>query len=474
MTSTHAAADPSAPATSKASSAPGLLYRTLRTTIRASLRFFYGTIEATGLEHLDPRAPTILACNHPNSIVDPLLLGMFVPRQIAFCARDGLFRIPVFGKVLRSVGAIPIARRSEHASGPDNTAAFAAAREVLDGGGVMAIFPEGKTHGHLRVEPIKTGAARIALSTSLAATPEGLRVVPVGVTYLVRHAFRSDVHVAFGPPITVSRASLVASPPDHPDNVRALTDKIGEALRGLAVHIDKTEDERLIAQVTSIVVGLRADDGLDEGGQSPAERTALVRRVVDAYAWLSRVDPDRTEALRERIEAFIESREALGFGGERPALQHRGEKRRLRGAPRAAFMVLGAPLAAFGLATSAIPYALLRVAMALVKISTDRIALFKLGAGAVLFGAAYAAQVALVASAFGPLAAGGFGAALVPAGLFARRYLIEARVHRLHMRSISAFSRADAIDALRSERRALAEELGELRKRYLAEVGATS
>jgi 1-acyl-sn-glycerol-3-phosphate acyltransferase len=453
--------------------APSLLYRALRGMVRASLKVFYGTIEATGLENLDEGVPTILACNHPNSIVDPLLLGMFEERQIAFCARDGLFKIPVFGWVLKSVGAIPIKRRSEHASA-DNDDAFAAARATLERGGVMAIFPEGKTHGHLRIEPLKTGTARIALGTSLAASSAGVRIVPVGVTYLVRHAFRSDVHVAFGTPIDVRGEELPATPIGHPDNVRALTGRIGDALRELSVHIDKTEDERLIAQVTSIVVGIRADEGLDTGGQSPAERTALVRRVVDAYRWLSAEDPERTQRLRDRIEHYIEEREALGLGGERPALQHRGEKPRLKGPLRIAFLLAGAPLAAFGLATSLLPYVAIRLAIGLLPLSTDRIALFKLLGGAALFGGAYAAEIALVAKVFGAIPAAMFGASLMPAAMFARRYVIETRLHRVHLRSLKAWRRSGRLDALRAERRALAEELAVLRQQYLERTAATS
>src|SRR5436190_23729977 len=111
-------------------STPGPFYRGLRGLVRAALGVFYRTIEVTGAEVIDRTAhaaPTILACNHPNSIIDPLLLGLFEERQVSFCARDGLFRIPGFGWLLRSAGAIPLQRRSDHAGGAvDNASAFAA------------------------------------------------------------------------------------------------------------------------------------------------------------------------------------------------------------------------------------------------------------------------------------------------------------------------------------------------------------
>src|SRR5690242_18190750 len=118
----------------------GLFYRAVRGFVRAALSVFYRDIEVTGLEHLDRSAPTILACNHPNSIIDPLLLGVFEERQVSFCARDGLFRVPGFGALLRAVGAIPLRRRSDHGGGAvDNAGAFSACREVLLAGGVLAI-----------------------------------------------------------------------------------------------------------------------------------------------------------------------------------------------------------------------------------------------------------------------------------------------------------------------------------------------
>jgi len=473
MSSTSKAMDDEAGETRGASALrSSLLYRGLRATVRAAVKLFYGTVEVTGLEHLDSGVPTILACNHPNSIVDPLLLGTFEPRQVAFCARDGLFRIPLFGRVLRSVGAIPIRRRSDHGGATaDNADAFAACHDVLLAGGVMAIFPEGKTHGRLRIEPLKTGTARIALGAAAARPGLGIRIVPVGITYLVRHAFRSDVHVAFGPPIHVDQ--LVDSA-DSGGAASVLTARIGDALRDLAVHIENAEDERLIAQVTSIVVGIRDAEGLDEGGQSPAERTALVRRVVDAYRWLAELEPERTAELRERLDHYMEEREDLGLGGEKPALQHRGERqRRLKGAARLLFLLAGAPLAAFGLATSLVPYALLRAVMVPLRLSTDRIALFKLLGGTVVFGACYALETVLVASLLGWVPAALFGATLVPAAFFARRYVIETRLHRLQLRSVGVWRDKTRLEALRAERRVIAEQLSELRVRYLAHLEAS-
>lgn len=460
-----------------------LFYRGLRGLVRAALNVFYRTIEVTGTEHLDAGAPTILACNHPNSIIDPLLLGTFEERQVSFCARDGLFRIPGFGALLRMVGAIPLRRRSDHGGGSvDNAGAFSACREVLMRGGVLAIFPEGKTHSRMRIEPLKTGTARIALdaeaamqaaSAAAAQGPESgrLRVIPVGITYLVRHAFLSDVHVAVGPPIDIAAAASQPGGGEDEDAVRGLTALVEKALRDLALHVDEEEDERFIAQVTSIIAGIRVEEGLDQDGQSPAERTALARRVLDAYHWMKREEPYRTAQIRQRIERFMDERRKLGLGGERPALQHRGERRRpLSAFSWIAFFLAGAPLAAYGLLVSLVPYMLLRTALRLFRPSTDRVALFKLLGGVAVFGVCWALEIAAVARLAGPLLAALFAASLLPAAFFAQRYATKTRLHRLQLRSFDSLFRSRRMARLRAERQALAAELGEIRHRYLAQL----
>ncbi len=452
-----------------------LLYRTLRSVIRGALRVFYRTVEVTGRENLGTTRPTILASTHPNSIVDPLLLGILEERQVTFCARDGLFKIPVFGSLLRSVGAIPIARPEDKKESAetapakaDNSNAFAAARSVLEQGGIISIFPEGKTHDNLKVHRLRTGAARIALDAEAASGwTRGVGVVPVALNYLVRQAFRSDVHVAFGAPIPV----LDLRPrweEDPKAAARELTDRIEASLRDLAVHVDQVEDERIIAQVTSIIVDIRREAGLDQTGQSPSERTALVRRIVDAYRWYQEVEPEKTAELRRRLQRFLEERSLLGLGGDSAALQHRTESQKRFNAQRR-FLVLGAPVAIYGLVNSLAPYLLLRAVLAIAPQRKDRMALTKIIVGAVSFLGAWTAQTVFVSGTIGPWLGMVYAATLPPSALIALRWVTEARLHRLSRGGIKALvSNNDRIDALRAEREALKGELATLRDRYLA------
>jgi glycerol-3-phosphate O-acyltransferase/dihydroxyacetone phosphate acyltransferase len=460
-------------------SEPTTVYVALRGLARAALGLFYRHVEITGLEHVDHEAPTILASTHPNSIVDPLLVGLCEQRQVIFCARDGLFRVPVFGMLLRAIGAVAIRRRSDHAGEVDNNEAFAECRAALARGGVITIFPEGKTHARLRVEPIKTGVARIAIDAQRELGARSLHIVPVGLNYLVREAFRSDVHVAFGPPILVDAtlAELIDAQPELAEQprelVKELTERLENELRKLAIHIEEREDERLIAQVTTLIVGIRHDAGLDDEGQSPADRTALVRRIIDAYRWLENRDPIRCARLRIRLMHYLDERRALGLGGVETALQRRREKRFGR-EDRSLFgpvgLVLGAPLALLGIALTILPYGILRLSLLLARPRSYRIALLKLLGGGVLFGAWFTLLVWTAWKLIGPGVALAVGLSLVPLGVFAHRYVIDLRLYRFGLRkNLRRLVYRRRFLRLELRHRWLIRELTVLRNAYLAE-----
>jgi glycerol-3-phosphate O-acyltransferase/dihydroxyacetone phosphate acyltransferase len=476
---------------------PTRVYRALRAVARVALGVFYRRIQVTGLEHLDGHAPTILASTHPNSIVDPLVVGIFEDRQVTFCARDGLFRVPGFGMLLRAIGAVPIRRRMDHGGeaslgGPRalgggeaqnqaqaqekaNDDAFAECRAVLARGGVISIFPEGKTHSRLRVEPLKTGVARMALD----AAEHGVHIVPVGLNYLVREAFRSDVHVAFGPPLELSklRAQWAEDPQladDPRAQVRALTEALGDSLRALAVHVEHQEDERLIAQVTAIMVELRQDEGLED--ESPADRTALVRRVIDAYRWLGEREPVRCARLRERVSHYVEARRRLGLAAT-TSLQKPGERstvdKLLGREDRSLFgpvgLVIGAPIAVYGFAVAFVPWAILQLVLRLGRPSRYRIALTKLLGGSSLFLGWFALLTWLLFEATGPVPAIVFAASLIPAVLFTHRYVIDLRLHRYGVRAgVRRLLHGRQLVRLAAERRRLVRDLGRVRAAYLA------
>lgn len=139
-------------------------YAIVRLLGRFWIWFFFKHVEVARAERVPPDGPVLLCINHPNNLIDSLLVGGVLHREVHYLATAALFRNPLVGRFLTACGAIPVYRKQDDPTRMErNTDAFAACFRALEGGGVIGIYPEGTTHSESRVQRIKTGAARIAL-----------------------------------------------------------------------------------------------------------------------------------------------------------------------------------------------------------------------------------------------------------------------------------------------------------------------
>jgi len=216
--------------------------------LRIVARIFFRRIEIVGEERVPRDAPVIFAVNHPNGLIDPLFLLCYAPRPVSFLAKAPLFRMPVISWFVRGFESIPVYRKEDNESPTQNRETFARARETLARGGAIAIFPEGTTHSDPRLKTLKTGAARIALGSSL----ERMLVVPTGLFYTSKQTFRSAAAMYFGEPIEVSAVPVDESGEPPRDAVDALTKRIESALADVTVQADSRAALDLITRADRI------------------------------------------------------------------------------------------------------------------------------------------------------------------------------------------------------------------------------
>lgn len=122
-----------------------------------------------GLEKL-PAGGFIAAPNHCTEI-DPLVIGHMLynqKRMPHFLAKGSLFKVPVLGSVLRNTKQVPVERSTAGAN-----RSLQVAREVVDEGGAIIIYPEGTLTRDPELWPMKghTGAARMALESGIPVVP---------------------------------------------------------------------------------------------------------------------------------------------------------------------------------------------------------------------------------------------------------------------------------------------------------------
>jgi len=172
----------------------------------------YFRMSRVGREHVPQDGPMIIAANH-RSFLDPFVIGTLVRRPVYFVAKKELFRKPLVAWFLNSLGAFPIDR------GNADGDAMAAAREILDRGDVVVIFPEGTRTRPGALGRPKRGVGRLALET-------GAPVLPVAVigTEAIRQGWRIRPHkvrIRVGRPLRFPRVEHPS-----PDLARAVTERI--------------------------------------------------------------------------------------------------------------------------------------------------------------------------------------------------------------------------------------------------------
>jgi glycerol-3-phosphate O-acyltransferase / dihydroxyacetone phosphate acyltransferase len=274
--------------------------------LRLLLRVFFRRIEIAGAERIPATGPMIVALNHPNGLVDPLFLLCFAPRPVSFLAKAPLFRMPLIGFFVRAFGSIPVYRKQDPGTDVSrNRETFAAARQLLSRGGVLALFPEGASHDEPKLLGLKTGAARIALGV---VAKEGLHIVPAGLYYTWKTRFRSSALLTFGEPLEVTRVPLDERGEPPPGATKELTRRIEAALSEMTLHAESRDALDLVRRAERIF------SMEPEGSETPlAEQLDLRRRFVAGAAQLKERDPARYAAIRARLNRFEAERKEAGL-----------------------------------------------------------------------------------------------------------------------------------------------------------------
>jgi len=136
-------------------------------------------IEAYGLENI-PKEPCIVASNH-RSHLDPPVLNSVFPEPLRFLAKEELFKVPILGKLLPHMGALPVKR------GSGDLEVLELALELMHFGCKVGIFPEGTRANPGEFLRPKLGVGLLAIKSQRPVLPvyiEGTDIVfPKGAKF---------------------------------------------------------------------------------------------------------------------------------------------------------------------------------------------------------------------------------------------------------------------------------------------------
>lgn len=160
-------------------------------------------LTVVGVEHVQDGHPRFFVGNHQSALDIPILL-VALRGRVRFMAKDGLFRIPIFGWVIRRYGYAPIYRRQVRLTWQvlEQTLARLRSDPVS-----FAVFPEGTRTQDGKLLPFRRGTMKVAQRA-------GLPIVPFTIDGTFRVYQQSKfaarpgpVRISFAAPISPNEAS---------------------------------------------------------------------------------------------------------------------------------------------------------------------------------------------------------------------------------------------------------------------------
>ena len=375
---------------------PMLFYTVVKPFVQVALRVFFRHIEVRHRERMALPGPLLLAGNHPNTLMDPLLAAVHRRQPIAFLAKSTFFKNPLVRAIMQSGNSIPIYRAQDTGvAGPttneqraaQNEATFGRCYDYLGNGGTIMIFPEGTSVSERKLRPLKTGAARIALGAEARhGFRLGLRVVPVAINYFDPSRFRSDVLLNVAPPIAVAdyAAAYAADPEAAADQ---LTEAIRVALEQRLVITRDAADDELVQQLERTF-----GDHLnpDDDPNTLYDNFQFSRTLHQALAWFDQHAPTRLAEARVRLQDYLGALRQHRLTDEALDGQRRGTVAGLLN------LGLGLPVWLYGALNNYLPYILPSMVAKRATKEAEFVAPIMLVVGMLTFPLAYGLQAAAV------------------------------------------------------------------------------
>ena len=243
------------------------MYFVIRRIWYFGIRAFFRRIEVEGKANIPAEGGVLFIGNHLNAFVDGILLLTHLEQPLRVTAKATLRKNPVFQVLLRAIRAVTFHRVEDGESQAGNSSALAEVVQALQDRERVLIFPEGHSHSDGILRPFKKGAAKVALE--VAAENPHFHVVPVGLVYLEKDRFRSDVLLRFGEAIPSEEIRRFTS-------VEDLNSLFRERVAEQCIELDP----KTLREYTWVAKALLADEHVPARlGEEPHPLSPLLKEV---------------------------------------------------------------------------------------------------------------------------------------------------------------------------------------------------
>ena len=173
-----------------------MLYRIVA-LLACPMMFLFYRLKFRGAHHVPSSGGAIIAANH-SSYLDPVVIGLAAAhRRLSFMAKEELFRIPLFRRLIKWGNAKPIKR-----GGANRHALEHFEDMVRNSGNVLVLFPEGTRSPDGSLGSGRRGIGHLCLSARVPVIPA---LITGSYEAWPKHRtlprILGRIEVRFGPPV---------------------------------------------------------------------------------------------------------------------------------------------------------------------------------------------------------------------------------------------------------------------------------
>lgn len=448
----------------------GIIFgKVLRKFAHTLIKKYYPKIQFTGVDQIPSDGPILFCANHPNSLIDPVLIGITAKRPVSFMAKAPLFRTPILGPIMHALGMVPAYRgRDDSSQVKKNQKSLDRVIQGLQSGRAMGIFPEGVSTDLRQLGLVRGGAARIALG-AFEGGVEDLVIIPLGINYERKERLGSKVWINVGEPIQLQ--SFVDSTRSNEekgiteDKVlrRKLTQQIESNLKTATVHLENAEWDPLLDDLETLVEHSKHKASLK------IPKLMRRKRIADALNYFHREEEETGTEVIAQIKQYHQKVKSAGLLIDDPILQRSTPKTTFRIFWQLIHLVIWFIPALFGTLGNIVPFVITRAIAGKVQDEGQKTtALARIGVGLPIYLLWYGSIAYIViqeTSQFVLVTVTNF--LLVLSGTIALKYwpyCIKTMIHLGHQLRISL--KRERLKQLRAELIQIRETLVQYAERY--------
>ncbi|MES2762513.1 MAG: 1-acyl-sn-glycerol-3-phosphate acyltransferase [Bacteroidota bacterium] len=358
---------------------------------------FFKRSQIKNAYHLRVKGPVILAVNHPNGFMDPIVLATLAyPPRIRYLARGDAFKKGVVTALLESLGIIPIYRIQDGGKEglKKNDATYERVNTLLKKNKKITIFAEGLCIQERRLRPLKKGVPRMLFGSMETGELNDLIVVPIGINYTEPSQFQSTVFCNVGEPIKL----MDYMPAYEESPAKAMNKFLGDLtprMKELIVHIDHIKSEEVIKHLEEIYrFEYFEKEKLDLANLEHDFKFS--NYIVNIINKAEETQEEKVRALNEKTQNYLSELKQYAIKDWLISPQKQYMLNYSIFALRTLLIVLTLPIYVRGLIASYLPYKLTHMITKKKVRVIEFKASFNMGIGAVLFLAYYNMQFFVV------------------------------------------------------------------------------